>query len=361
MFQEWMVRRARNSRVFILGAGFSAGAGVPLTGGLLPLAMKNFAEECPGLFSRIDEYAGLITDESGSPVDYSKINFRQLCDFMEYVELNEYAGGERFSDAGCREKLGLRYFLAKTITQRTPTPSTMPRLYLEFAEQLHEGDMVVTFNWDALLEIALMQVKKRFTYNGECDGSIKLAKLHGSINWRVGPPQYHGEPSNHLGWQALGYSNGVHKTEIYQSPKLIHPGTWDHFKFGEEVQPFLVLPGYGKAFDVRENAWNWYKPWNLFMNSRDVFIVGLSLSADDFLVRSMFLHLLRDLPSYSSSDKRMIWIINPDYRCKPSYEFILSTGRAQLVLEPFSTDHVELMKESRSGWDDSVQGFEGVN
>ena len=181
-------------------------------------------------------------------LDYSRLGFQQLCDFLEYIELSEYAGGERWSDAGCKEKLGLRYFLAKAIAKSTPTPADLPSLYLEFSEQLHDGDMVITFNWDTLLEIALLQVGKQFTYNGETDDSIKISKLHGSINWRIGMPEWQFKPSNYLDWKPLGYANEVHKTEIFYTDKLIHPETWDNFGIGEEVQPFLILPGYGKSF-----------------------------------------------------------------------------------------------------------------
>ena len=47
----------KKNRVFILGAGFSAGAGIPLTASLLRLAMDKFAVECNGLFQCIDGYA----------------------------------------------------------------------------------------------------------------------------------------------------------------------------------------------------------------------------------------------------------------------------------------------------------------
>lgn len=47
----------RRNRVFILGAGFSAGAGIPLTEGLLAKAMKTFSIECPGIYSRVENYA----------------------------------------------------------------------------------------------------------------------------------------------------------------------------------------------------------------------------------------------------------------------------------------------------------------
>ena len=44
----------RIQRLFILGAGFSAAAGIPMTGALLAGAMRRFQVECPGLAERVE-------------------------------------------------------------------------------------------------------------------------------------------------------------------------------------------------------------------------------------------------------------------------------------------------------------------
>ena len=146
---------ARERRVFILGAGFSAAAGIPMTATLLSEAMKTFAAECPGIYERVCNYARDIQWEDSDGPDFSKISFSDLCTHLEFVELREYAGGERWSDAGSREKLTLRYYLAKTIVRITPTANEISDLYIEFAAQLNSGDIVITFNWDCLLEAAI--------------------------------------------------------------------------------------------------------------------------------------------------------------------------------------------------------------
>ncbi len=112
---------ARKRRVFILGAGFSAAAGVPMTRTLLTTAMEMFAAECPGIYERVCNYALDIQWEEKTHPDFSTISFSELCTHLEFVELREYAGGERWSDAGSREKLTLRYYLAKAVVRATPT------------------------------------------------------------------------------------------------------------------------------------------------------------------------------------------------------------------------------------------------
>ena len=122
--------------------------------------MKKFALECPGIYSRVADYAKESIASPEDELDLSKVSFSDLCTFLEFVELSEYGGGERWSDNGSREKIALRFYLAKTIAERTPPVESVPQLYLDFASQLHEGDIVISLNWDGLLEVALEAVGK---------------------------------------------------------------------------------------------------------------------------------------------------------------------------------------------------------
>jgi hypothetical protein len=144
--REWS-EYARKRRVFILGAGFSAAAGIPMTATLLTTAMEMFAVECPGIYQRVCNYALDIQWQKEGRADFSAISFADLCTHLEFVELREYAGGERWSDAGSREKLTLRFYLAKALVRATPAVEKIPDLYIQFAQQLSDGDIVISFNW----------------------------------------------------------------------------------------------------------------------------------------------------------------------------------------------------------------------
>lgn len=338
----------KQNRLFILGAGFSAAAGIPLTEKLLAEAMNKFSIECPSIYSRVENYAKECTGSTDQNLDISKISFSELCTFLEFIELREYGGGERWCDNGSREKLALRFYLAKTIAERTPTASSLPPIYLNFAKQLHERDIVISLNWDGLLEVALEAVGKRYTYNFSDEGAIKLCKLHGSVNWRLGVPNQWGASVNTLGWQSMEFTNGMMPREIYHSPFPLQFSTWHRYSPLGELDPFLVLPGYGKAFDVRANAVLWYKPEFAFSTTHDVFIIGLGLAQDDFFVRSFFLSNLPYINSFSGVDGRKIFIINPDKEAASNYEFVLRHGHAELMNAPFSQEHVDLMVSRRA-------------
>ncbi len=340
----------KRNRLFILGAGFSADANIPLTSNLLSLTMDKFSKECPNLFERVDMYAHeSIERYDNKKIDYSKeIDFSNLCTFLEYIELREYGGGERWKNEGSREKLALRFYLAKTIAEYTPALQEVPQMYIDFANQLHEHDIVISFNWDCLLEVALMKIGKPYTYNWDNDSAIKLCKLHGSINWRLNRYTSLGKVINTLGWKSLHLTDGIMDVEIYHSSALLNYERWQNFLPLDEVEPFLVLPGYGKSFDVRSNAVLWYKPEFAFSFTHDVYIIGLSMSPDDFFIRSLFLSNLPHIKSQSCSNSRKVFIINKDNSSRQNYNFILSRSPAEFLNDEFKIEHINLMKQRLS-------------
>jgi hypothetical protein len=333
--REWS-EYARKRRVFILGAGFSAAAGIPMTTTLLTTAMEMFAAECPGIYQRVCNYALDIQWKNDSRPDFSSISFSDLCTHLEFVELREYAGGERWSNAGSREKLALRHYLAKALVRATPTGDKIPDLYAQFAKQLSSGDIVITFNWDILLELAIQKVGKTFTYNFEGD-HVKLSKPHGSVNWRLGQASHRGSDINTLDWKPIGFADGDRIViDLYASEHLSSIQTWDRYQPLGELQPFLVLPGYGKAFDVRSIATLWYRPEFTFAACRDIYIIGLGLSQDDHFIRSFFLN------NFPMQD-RHTFIVNPDERASENYAFMLRDKNVTLIQEKFAATHVKLV------------------
>ncbi|ELN6874687.1 hypothetical protein ACKQF3_16295 [Vibrio cholerae] len=211
---------------------------------------------------------------------------------------------------------------------------------------LHERDIVLSFNWDPLLERALELVGKKYTYKFE-DKKIKLCKLHGSVNWRLGEVQDFHKSTVNLGWQPMDYTKGMMDVEMYYSSNLISKSEWFKPSRNSEIDPFLVLPGYGKSFDVRANAVMWYKPEFAFSFTQDVCIIGLSLAPDDFFIRSYFLNTLPFLSNVSESKPRTIHIINPATDVYENYSFVTNTQSCVVHCEYFSELHIKAMRENR--------------
>ncbi|MEP1383094.1 MAG: hypothetical protein ABJK64_04800 [Paraglaciecola sp.] len=340
-------KEVRRCRTFILGAGFSAGAGVPLTAELLSKAMAKFEIECNGIFQRVNNYAReCFQIKDDDVVDYSIVGFSELCTFLEYIELKEYGGGERWSENGSKEKINLRYFLAKTLIELTPEKEDIPKIYIDFVNELHERDIILSFNWDPLLERALEFVNKEYSYTFE-DKKIKLCKLHGSVNWRLGDVPDYAKSATDLGWQSMEYTKGMMDVEMYYSSNVLSKLAWPFHRRNSEIAPFLVLPGYGKAFDVRANAVMWYKPEFAFSFTHDVYIIGLSLAPDDFFIRSYFLSTLPYLSNSNKLKDRTIHIINPDKNVSENYSFLTQTQKCVVHCEYFNSKHIDTMRENR--------------
>lgn len=342
------------TRTFVLGAGFSAGANIPMTDTLLKQALALMRDECPGLFKRIEGHAQTCFSNN-LPLLSQNLDargFGRLSSYLHYIEMTEHAGGERWSAAGSREILTLKFFLSKKIAQLTPTH--IPQVYIDFARQLDCYDTVITFNWDCLLELAILTAGNRYTYNPfEADwvddaktDIIRVIKMHGSVNWMLpsgGLPPLPGLYSR------MGFEPGFEMEPIYYSDKLRQAVHWEgcdwlsgHAK--PLVQPFIILPGVGKAYDVRKIGTFWYRPSGYFFTTRDVYVIGHSLSNDDYFVKFWFLQSL-PLGSWDEID-RQLTVINPSCNDLRNYAFLGSAG-AVVRQKYFDADDVALMATQR--------------
>jgi hypothetical protein len=295
----------QKGRVFFLGAGFSAGAGVPLTNVLLPKASDLFRQQAGGLFQRIGWFASdADVNLDGAP---DAQDLARLCTQLDFMELREHGGGERWSAEGSRERLALKYFLAKAVATSTPRPAQLPDYYHQFANGLRTSDVIVSFNWDTLLENLLDHVGMPYTYVGD-EGKILIMKLHGSIHWREGVATAMARDAPNLDFRPVGYSiepeTDVHYSTALQSPEA----WWKSSPLTHEVRPLIVLPGYGKAVDVRLLSAIWYRPEMLNIRQGGISIIGLSVAEDDYIVEGLLRYLFRS----SIEEKTPIRILNPD-------------------------------------------------
>ena len=132
--------------------------------------------------------------------------------------------------------------------------------------------------------------------------------------------------------------------DIYHSSCLKYFDGWKEVDPLGEAKPCIVLPGFGKAFDVRTLATLWYKPEFAFGFTHNVYIIGLSLTPDDFFVRSFFLDNLPFLKP-QAAERREILIINSDANAKDNYEFALANPCAKFLNEKFQIKHVDQIAE----------------
>lgn len=193
------MQREKRFRIFIVGAGFSAHAGLPLGAELLDLVRKNMRYRLGGdtkLEADVARYLSyrrrceLITEEL--PIDYEK--FISFLDMEHYLGLK---GSDTWSEEGNESQLMVRNGIMEVIYSRQPDTPT--KECLRFCRALSPGDTIITFNYDTVIEDALDYLGVRYrlfpdrfqevgslsaAVDSEAEqGEIVILKLHGSIDW----------------------------------------------------------------------------------------------------------------------------------------------------------------------------------
>lgn len=187
-------------RIIILGAGFSAKAGLPL-GSALSIALidhiqKDHDKDSP-LYLDLEKYLRYKKRADGFAPDPEDVDVE---DFLSYLDIEHFLGlrgSDTWSEEGNKGQILVKRFIGKFIHENTPLVGTIPDMYLEFANQLQPGDFVLTFNYDVLLERSLDQVGNpyrlfptRYSSVGEHSGTVDTSreevtvlKMHGSVDW----------------------------------------------------------------------------------------------------------------------------------------------------------------------------------
>ena len=187
-------------RIFVLGAGFSKPAGLPLGPELYALSKtkieRRFGKETK--FQRdIEEYIEYRKACDGIDLDESNLDLEKLISFWDIEHFLWLRGKDTWSDEGNESQLMIRKAMGEVIQSRTPASDQLPDVYYRFAESLTTKDIVITFNYDVVLERALDHLGKPYrlfphryksigryshTISDEQDELVVL-KLHGSVDW----------------------------------------------------------------------------------------------------------------------------------------------------------------------------------
>ena len=185
-------------RVFILGAGFSKQAGMPLATELTTELLKDVElKSLKDMQLWGDELRKRIVS-AGLASDVGSVNVEQFFEFVEYdrelhmmkqqlCPFSRHSGDTSWLTA---EKIGtwigyMNERLGPLLWEKQKKAQTA---YIRaFGEQLCESDTVVTFNYDTLVETGLSVQKRQWDHGLEDkrDGGVSVLKMHGSVDWAV--------------------------------------------------------------------------------------------------------------------------------------------------------------------------------
>lgn len=187
-------------RIYILGAGFSKPAGLPLATELYPLVRESivYRHGNDTKFSRdVSNYLEYCESCGVAGQTEQILDLEQLMSYLDIEHYLGFRGSDTWSQEGNESQLMIRRAIGEVIDARTPEADKLPDIYYRFAESLSTRDTVLTLNYDLVLERALAKVGKPFRrfphryqsvdqHGGILDSDteeVVLLKLHGSVDW----------------------------------------------------------------------------------------------------------------------------------------------------------------------------------
>ncbi|WP_316184792.1 SIR2 family protein [Bradyrhizobium sp. SZCCHNRI1003] len=324
---------AQKHRLIILGAGFSKPAGFPLAMELWKEIRETAAAYPPDLRAhkfnddlahyiefRKDAYGGVLTPET--------VNFE---DFMRFLDIEHYLGlrgGDTWSEDGNEGTIVTKYLIGKILARHVNALKDLPDLYLEFARRLDLDDVVITFNYDTLLERALEAVGKPYRLfatrlkdasSGVVDidrREVRVLKVHGSIDWfdrtsfetRISWHEKHKAPPpediifSHEA--ALGLKRLVDGPCFETDPlKNVYRAKNLKALYAKDLlfmaPPRILPPSAAKLLYAARNNDFWEGMGNAGLYNFGMAIVGFSLPDQDEYARQIFYELVTNYQRYN--------------------------------------------------------------
>lgn len=184
-------------KIFILGAGFSQPAGLPLGEELWSEVLKRARSHDAGkeFFRDLDAYIKYMDECEGIELQPEKVDFEEFMGFLDIEHYLHLRGGRYWSRDGYPGQRVVKKLLGQILSARMP--AEIPDLYIKFAQKLQSKDLIITFNYDVLLEQALHAIGKDYRlfafpfselddFGGIIDQDreeVVILKMHGSIDW----------------------------------------------------------------------------------------------------------------------------------------------------------------------------------
>lgn len=319
--------------VYVLGAGFSRGAGFPLQSEILELVTDRL----------LVGDADVLADPAAPTAEFRELR-KRLVDFITHAfrstdqrledifTLLDQAIADRatFASYSHTDLIALRdawirgilFCLHKCSERHLAKPQS---IYVHFAAWLIrqrleagiDGDplSVLSLNWDSLLEDSIYHVVREVGALGrievdyyvrtspleagcphtpspkqKADGilNLKLLKLHGSATWLRCP-------SSGLVYTGLGMTTPA--SELYftprQSPFMAKHPTAPDVATAAQLEPYIITPTYSKVFDMPHIQTTWHNAFVELREADEVVFVGYSLPDADYHLRALLIRAIR--------------------------------------------------------------------
>jgi SIR2-like domain len=374
--------------IFVLGAGFSQPAGLPLANELWQ-EVRRRAEDVRGHASSLgrdlNDYIQFRRRCDGIHLETAEIDFEDFLGFLDTEFYLGLRGSDNWGEDGNETQLLVKRLIGQILMERTPSTASLGITYLQFAERLQPGDLVLTFNYDILLERALEAVGKpfrlfpqRFTAihgsYAEVDSSrdeVIVLKLHGSANW-FDRKQYRlrCEAMTRFGItdapkDLIFNGPGVRLQPIVEGPRFPDDPLVEMYRllntddvFGNPPifgsTPWLLNPSSMKIVFAQTLKDFWWGLGRAGGMNRSMAIIGFSLPPQDDYARQAIYRLIRNYQGVHWDEEilglRKTPLVLVDFRqtdaernnFRQRYAFV-DWGKAECCLEGFNEDALQML------------------
>lgn len=331
-----MSNAKKDKTVYVLGAGFSAGAGLPIQSRVLGNILSKIGYSFSGILATESEKAfqeslnGKIDDITAFVRRCFPHQDQMLEDIFTLLDqsirtsshFKGYSGVQLEEIRKTWIELLVGYFHAlsagylqsnKTVCQRYVTALLKQKIV-----QGQDSDpcSIISLNWDSVIEDSFYEVLDKTRVHGKADidycvyttpldksthtpstkqkaaglFNLKLLKIHGSTTWLRCPN------SNHI-YTGLGSPENPYKIYVQarKSPFIekYYPDSEDD-NGAPLLEPFIITPTYAKIFDQPHIQTTWHNAYVELREASKIVFVGYSLPEADYHFRTLLRRAIRD-------------------------------------------------------------------
>jgi hypothetical protein len=302
--------------VYVVGAGFSAGLGYPLTKSLLIDVWERLSPDACHQLQKIIEFHHPFFSLKRSTT------FPDIEQLLTEMSVNqELFSASRRAEGGFTEdrleetRNELLFTIASWFHELYDTASETDWLASIVEKFKREGAAIVSFNWDLVLDHLVFN-----DIDAESYGLSKtlgtgpvLLKPHGSLNWYKGTQLQHIPEGKRV--EIFHSSNESRCVHAFLPPRGVKS------KSGKRYDPLIIPPTYFKNFkpEIFQRLWNHCT--EILSTPRKIVFLGYSLPAADlhaqFIFRCAFYNqfhgrIRNSEERFPATGAAKVIIVNPD-------------------------------------------------
>lgn len=331
----------KSERVFILGAGFSKQAGMPLATELTSLILNGERladhENMQKWLADLKRRLAVVESAKGSVSGFA-LNIEHLFDFAKY-DIELWRMKQQLSPVGRRDGSGTPWNIADDIEtwlgymeeelwhaiwDEQKKVACQLDSVIRFAEHLSGDDTILTFNYDTLLETALSAQGQKWNHglNDRADGGMTVLKMHGSVDWLLLERRPETElkkfvklfsksdanvENGHSTPQETEYALELWRAKDGNTCSAVVDMDRSGLANFVYARGLAGLGRYKPLHELLGSAQTWLRAFEALRSADEIYVAGFSMSAYDTMMRFHFASVIHDRPSPPSK----VVIIDP--------------------------------------------------